>query len=190
MDPDFEFRCDQRKASWKSRFRWATPQPETWCSLSGEVSDHAINRIINALDQAPQAPVFLTVDLHGGDPLAGFDLYNAIRSHAAPVTTSAGARCHSAALLVFLAGDARIAASGSRFVVHGAACEPLGRPSAPTLRDGARFLDDIDSRIANLVCIRAGRYPAWQLRADMAAEITLDGATAQLRGLATILVVD
>ena len=136
----------------------------------------------------PDAPLCLSINSAGGDPVAAFDLYQALRSHQAPVTCLAGDRVHSAALIAYLGGDVRVASAASCFVVHGCACDPIGRPSATALRAGAQFLDNVDKDIELVIAVRAGRYSPFQLRLDMAREVMLDAFQAELRGLVSTVV--
>jgi ATP-dependent protease ClpP protease subunit len=148
-----EYPFDQAKRSWQSRHRWTRPAVETWNNLTGELTDRAITQIINGLE--PDAPLVLSIDSDGGDPVAAFDLYHALRAHPAPVTTIAGPQCHSAAIIAYLAGDNRIASRDSRSLVHGTASNPVGRPSAQSLRAGADFLADMDQAIETLITLPA-----------------------------------
>jgi ATP-dependent protease ClpP protease subunit len=184
-DPLRDQIADQRKKACAARNRWKA-LPETWLSLTGDVDAAAVQHIIDRLDRAPDdAPVILQIASPGGNPEEAFRLYARLRDHPGPVTTSTDSRADSAALLVFMAGDQRTAAAGATFLVHGCSRPPTNRPTASVLRGDAAELEAIDRDIANLVCIRADRYPLWQLRADMDREATLSAADAQLRGLVT-----
>jgi ATP-dependent protease ClpP protease subunit len=181
-DASAEYGWTWRKQAFASRHRWSPAAPETWDNLTGEVTARAVARIVNAL--TPDAPLVLSIDSSGGDPVAAFELYNALRAHVAPVSTIA-ATCHSAAVVCFLAGDNRIASRNSRFLLHGTAADPLGRPSASSLRAGAAVLADMDRAIETLICCRCRHYPGWQLKAEMEREVELDGSAALLRGIVT-----
>lgn len=177
-----------RKKSWVARHRWRGAPPETWASLCGEVDELRAAEIIAAIAQAPDAPVYLTIESNGGDPLAAFNIFDTLRQHAGPVTVTTSTYCHSAALIVFMAGDVRLASRGAEFLVHGVARQPQQRPTATTLRVEASSLEELDKQIANLICIRARRYPLWRLKADLADETTLSADDAFLRGIVTQLV--
>jgi ATP-dependent protease ClpP protease subunit len=182
-DASAEHSFDWRKRAWSSYHRWRAPAQETWDTLSGEVTGRAVARIINALE--PDSPLTPTIDSEGGDPVAAFELYAALRSHVAPVVTISGPTCNSAAVIAYLGGDVRIAGRNSTFLLHTVAADPLGRPSASSLRAGAEVLAHMDQQIQTLFAIRCKRYGGAQIRAEMAAEVTLDAAAAQLRGIAT-----
>lgn len=188
IDQFVDHQNNERKKFWLARHRWAAPPPETWVSLSGAVTDAAVDAVIRAIEQTPDAPVNLTIESDGGNPLAAFRLYDRLRAHPAPVTTMTSVRCHSAALICYLAGDARIASRGAQFLVHQVERNPIGRPTSARLRAEASDLDLIDQDIAQLICLRAGRYRFWRLRQDMAGEVMLRAQDAWLRGLVTNLV--
>ena len=144
-----------------------------------------VDDIIHAIEQAPDAPVVLGIESDGGDPIAAFRLYDALRRHPPPVTTRTAAHCHSAAVIVFMAGDARLASRGARFLLHGVERQPRERPTAAALWAEAASLDGLDRQIADLICIRAGRYPLWRLRLDMRNETMLGADDAYRRGIIT-----
>jgi ATP-dependent protease ClpP protease subunit len=184
---DVDHQNNKRKKFWVARHRWAAPPPETWASLCGAVTDAAVDAVIRVSEQAPQAPLNLTVESDGGDPLAAFRLYDRLRAHPAPVTTMTSVRCHSAALLAFLGGDIRLAAHNAQFLVHQVERNPTGRPTSARLRAEAADLDLFDQQIAQLICLRAGRYRLWRVRQDMAGEVVLGAEDAHLRGIVTNL---
>jgi ATP-dependent protease ClpP protease subunit len=181
-----EYPLDQAKRSWASRHRWTRAAGETWATLDGEINQRSVNKVIATLD--PNSPLILTIESTGGNPLEGFRLFHALRAHAPPVTTMTRGHCDSAALIPFLGGDIRIAGSGATFLLHNVECDPTGRPTAAALRSQAISIAEVDAAILNVICARSRRFPGWQVTAEMDAETRLDGAQAQLRGLATHLV--
>src|SRR5947209_11352984 len=103
FDPFVDDRNTQRKKAWVARHPYVLSPPEVWCSLCGEVTSSTVNNIIRAVAQAPPgSPVILSVDSHGGNPLAALDLFNVLRGHSGPVTTMAAGCCYSAAAVIFL----------------------------------------------------------------------------------------
>jgi ATP-dependent protease ClpP protease subunit len=178
----------QRKIHWRAQHRWATQPPETWASLVGDVDERAVRSIVAIIGQAPENPVCLTIRSRGGDPLAAHELYQALRGHAAPVSCFAEGHCDSAAIIPFMAGDARIAARDASFLVHGVALDLDGRPSATRLQATAEILTDLDEKIIQLIAIRAERYSVVQLRSELRAETVLNAEAALLRGVTTGLV--
>jgi ATP-dependent protease ClpP protease subunit len=184
LDADFEYEAGRRKTMWAARHRWASPPPEIWTSL-GDVDDAAAWRIAAVLDTAPDAPVCLNVDSLGGDPFAGFQIYEMLRWHAGPITAFAAHRCHSAAIIGFMGADTRLAGPDARFQVHGCARLPAERSCARVLRATAEELEAIDRRIVDVITCRAGRYGLFRLRADMEAETVLDANSALAVGILT-----
>jgi ATP-dependent protease ClpP protease subunit len=153
--------------------------------VDGHIDDAAVDRLIRIIGQDPSAPVFLTISSGGGDPQSAMRAYDAMRGHhPAPITCQVSSQCSSAALLVLLAGDVRMASRNARFTLHTCAFEipRLGRHSAALLRDNAAALDAVDAEMGMIIGLRS-RYPQWQLRKDMQEERTLDAAAAWRFGL-------
>jgi ATP-dependent protease ClpP protease subunit len=181
-----EYPLDQAKRAWASRHRWTRPAAETWASLVGEIDDRSVNKVIAMLD--PDSPLNLTISSRGGNPLAAFKLFSALREHAPGVTCMTDDHCDSAAIIIYMAGDVRIASHNASFLLHDVECGPTGRPTAAALRSGAADIAAVDDAIVNLICCRSRRYPAWQLRQELAAETTLGPNAALLRGICTSVV--
>jgi ATP-dependent protease ClpP protease subunit len=185
-DASAEYVFDQAKRSWQSRHRWTRPAAESWATLSGEIDERSVSRIISAID--PDAPLILTIESGGGNPLEGFRLFHALRAHAPPVTCMTASRCDSAAIIVYLGGDTRVARSGATFLLHNVECDPTGRPTAAALRSGAHAVDEVDQAIVNLICARCKYYQGWQVRSEMEREVVLAADAAALRGICTSIV--
>jgi ATP-dependent protease ClpP protease subunit len=172
------------KERFKARHRWTVP-PETWLSLSGDITDAAACKIISALEREPHAEVILTLNSHGGEIAAALRLYRALRAHNPPVRAHAE-RADSAALLVLLAADHRSSSPQASFTLHVAAYPDEysigGRQTAAAMRNSAAALEHSDAEIRTIIATRS-RYPTWQLDADMAAETVLDGEQARLFGI-------
>jgi ATP-dependent protease ClpP protease subunit len=183
-----EVMASDRKKFFARRQRWAPKKPETYCALVGDVEAASVDKILATLDRYPDAPLTLSINSQGGDVGAAWGLFWRLREHAPEVTTCAGRRCDSAALTIFLAGDIRIAAPTTEFLVHGVAREPQGRPSAAMLGATAEALAALDRQLVNLISMRTGgRYSSWELRADMDREVTLNAHSAMMHGIATTL---
>jgi ATP-dependent protease ClpP protease subunit len=185
-EPVDEAQCNRGKAQWRAQHRWRTAPPDIYASVDGHIDDAAVDRLIRIIGQDPSAPVFLTIRSGGGDPQSAMRAYDACRGHPARITCEVSSRCSSAALLVLVAGDVRMASRDARFTLHTCSFEipRLGRHSAALLRDNAEALDVIDQDMAAIIGLRT-RYPHWKLRADMAAETTLDAHAAWRFGVLT-----
>jgi ATP-dependent Clp protease protease subunit len=183
FDPFVDHRASQNKKFWAARHRWAAPPPETWASLCGEVDAASVSAIIAAVEQTPDAAVVLSIESNGGNPIEALRLYNSLRGHPGPITCMTSRCCHSAAVIVFLAGDIRVASRNAEFLLHRVERPSSSeRPTATTLRAEASDLDQLDDQIIQLIGSRSQFY-GWRLRADMDNETVLDAATAQLRGI-------
>jgi ATP-dependent protease ClpP protease subunit len=187
LDAEFEHQATRRKLACERQFRWATPPSEIYASLVGDVDDAAERRIAATLSTDPNAPVCLTIDSNGGSPWAGQAIYQILRSHPGKVTCFVERRCFSAAVIAYLGGDIRVASGGAMFLVHGASVDidPTNRPSAQAHRATAAELEKIDRQIIDVIACRAGRYPLWRLRQDMAGETYHSAHDARLLGLVT-----
>jgi ATP-dependent protease ClpP protease subunit len=185
-EPVDEAQADRAKARWRAQHCWRTAPADIDASLDGPIDDAAVDRVIGLIGQDPAAPVFLAICSAGGDPHAALRAYDALRARPAPVTCHVSRQCSSAAIMLLLAGDVRRAAPQARFTLHNCAFEipRLGRHSAALLRDNAAALDEVDAEMAMIIAVRS-RYALWQLRADMAEQVTLDAHTAWQRGLLT-----
>jgi ATP-dependent protease ClpP protease subunit len=185
-EPVDEAQCDRAKAQWRAQHRWRAAPPDIYASVDGHIDDAAVDRLIRIIAPDPTAPVFLAISSGGGDPESAFRAYDALRGRSSPITCDVSTQCSSAAILLLLAGDIRLASANARFTLHTCAFEipRLGRHSAAVLRDNAEALDLIDQDMAAIIGLRT-RYPHWKLRADMAAETTLDAHAAWRFGLLT-----
>jgi ATP-dependent protease ClpP protease subunit len=181
-----EGECDRAKARWREQHRWRDPPPDIRVCINGDIDDGAVDRLIGIIAQDPQAPVLLAITSAGGSPQSACRAYDACRRHPAPITCEVASQCSSAAILVLLGADHRLAQAQARFTLHNCAFEipRLGRHSAALLRDNAAELDDLDSAMFMIIAVRS-RYEHWQLRRDMAAETVLDAQSAWLRGILT-----
>src|SRR5689334_9273964 len=106
---EFDFLCAQRKKVWQQRHRWMSPPPETWCSITGEITDASVDTVITALERAPNAPIVLHLDSEGGYIQPALELHARLRQFPPEVTICAGRRCHSAAITIFMGADNRVA---------------------------------------------------------------------------------
>lgn len=118
----------------------------------------------------------------GGDVWDGVAIYNALRTHRAEVTTYVDGLAASAASVIFMAGDRRVARRGTRVMIHEAAGMVMG--NATVMREYADLLDAIGEDIARTYLARAGgTLESWW--AAMQAETWYSATEAVAIGLAT-----
>ncbi len=88
-------------------------------SLLGEITAPKVDRLINSMHRRPNAErVSVSIDTIGGFISHAERLYAALEAHPGTITTIAMRNCNSAGILVFGAGDRRIAMPEARFVFH------------------------------------------------------------------------
>jgi len=90
-------------------------------SIIGSINDHHIQIIKNAVD-ALSADLTLSLEINidsdGGDPDAARDIFYLLENYRNRVTTITNGKCMSSAVLIFLAGDTRIAGPRADFMIH------------------------------------------------------------------------
>ena len=121
----------------------------------------------------------------GGDSAEAFSIYEMLRAQPVPVSARASLRCCSAAMVVYLAADLRIAAAATEFLIHPAstARETLPeRPTALQLKHRSDVLAAVDLRIARLLSDRTGEDLDW-FAAEQLTEDVLDMVDAIERGI-------
>lgn len=105
------------------------------------------------------------IDLHVNSP-GGFvwdavSMYEALKSHAATVTTHIDGLAGSAASFLALAGDEVRIASAGRVMIHDAQTVAMGSPAE--LREAADIADMVSDDIAGIYADRAGGTPkSWR----------------------------
>jgi ATP-dependent protease ClpP protease subunit len=187
MMSDDEHDWSVGKRWWRNYHRWRTPPAEACIEIAGHIGDRVVDNTIAALARDPLAPIYAAIDSPGGDPYESMICYRALRKHKAPVHCHVASHCSSAATLILAGGDRRTASPIAWFLLHTAeyALPRVGRHTAAVMRDSAEDLDQVDEDMIAILARRCGRYPLWQLRAEMRGEISLDANAAVLRGLLT-----
>ncbi|MEI9417569.1 ATP-dependent Clp protease proteolytic subunit [Mesorhizobium sp. Cs1321R2N1] len=101
--------------------------------IVGPVTDATLARVRRDLAAAPGAKTIrASIDSIGGNLLAAVEIYRLVRSHPATRTTARiSGNCMSAAIVIALAFDHRVAASSARLMVH--------RSEIEARRDGERW---------------------------------------------------
>lgn len=97
-------------------------------NLTGSIDEAAYDRVAEFLESADGADVTIRINSGGGNHLDSLAIYSLLRSYTGKVETVVVGGCYSAAVLVFAAGDMRVAAFDSWFMVH----EDSGKLSGST----------------------------------------------------------
>lgn len=98
--------------------------------------------VIKALDSIGNKRAIVRINSPGGVADEGIAIYNAIKRHKAGADTHVDALAASAASVIALAGETRLASAGSRFMIHRALTMDLG--NATQLRKTADTLETYD----------------------------------------------
>jgi len=104
--------------------------------------------VVNALRKIGDNPVSVKINSPGGSVFEGIAIYNALRDHSAPVTTSNDALAASIASIIFLAGEERVSAPNSFYMMHEPYSPALG--TADELRSQADLLDTAGDTLTNI----------------------------------------
>lgn len=126
--------------------------------IIGDIDTAMEERISAVLSAAPRADhIDIVVDSPGGSFPAALDIHALIASHPAKRKVARIRRAESAALLVALAADWRVAEPGAVILLHGAAIPAsAARLTAAAHREVARHLDWLDGQTARLMESRTG----------------------------------
>ena len=126
--------------------------------IEGLIDDSMVHSIQDQLAPIPYAlDLTVTIDSRGGDFDAAVRAYKAIRWHpAARKTAVLGQRCQSAAVIVALACDRRVASHKTKLLVHGVGSKPDHSEHWSVVRhlEEIRRLAELDAEMFNLFCDR------------------------------------
>ena len=140
-----------------------------WYSIANKTSDEQVdlylydeigmfgttaNNFQAELAEIKTARLNVHISSKGGDIFEGITIYNALRAHSAPITTTVDAIAASIASVIAQAGDTRLMLTGSQMMIHDA--HGYGEGAADDFDDLAeklRFQSDI---IAGIYAERAG----------------------------------
>jgi len=131
------------------------------------------------------------IDLHlnspGGEVFDGIAIYNALRSHPAPVTVNIDGLAASIASVIAMAGDTVIMAPNATMMIHEGHMVAIG--DSADMRKAADLLDRCSDNIASIYAQRTGdTADAW--RARMKDETWFTAKEAVKAGLADSVAVD
>lgn len=89
--------------------------------INGSINDSHISVVQSAINSLLQNPLLLLdihIDSNGGDPDAAKVIYDLLADYRARTTCTTVGKCMSSAVLIFLAGDTRIAGKTADFMIH------------------------------------------------------------------------
>lgn len=131
--------------------------------------------------------VLVTIDSPGGYVSDATQIFNSLRGHGALVRSVALARCFSAAVLPYLAGDVRSCGPATRFLLHAASITP-GKDIARrgTRAEYAALVDRLaaaDREVVSILLDRTGA-PLAEISREMATEAEMSAGDAVRLGVA------
>lgn len=103
--------------------------------------------------------IFVHITSQGGSLQAADRIRESLREHGAYVTAVADGVCASAATMVLMAGDFRMASPGTRLLLHQASIEPDGRWTSGVHRRVAAALDVANSKLVTAYAEVSGKMP-------------------------------
>jgi ATP-dependent protease ClpP protease subunit len=160
-------------------------------AITGEITEATAASVRRSLAAGANAGTLVVeIDSPGGDVAAAFDVFDAIRAHGAKtkITEGRGA-VHSAAALVFAAGDIRRLRADATVLLHGTDIEPqaAGRWTAAKYAAHHQRLTTLDRGIAATIASAIG-CGTETIEREMRDESLTPLARAQSIGLATELI--
>lgn len=133
---------------------------------------------VNALDVDT---IEVQINSPGGDVFDGIAIYNALKNHAARVTTRVDGIAASAASFIAQAGDERVMTRNGQMMIHDAAGLCIG--NAADMQQMVDLLNKASDNIADIYAQASG-IPAEKWRASMLAETWYSADEAVASGLA------
>ena len=108
-----------------------------------EVMSAIVIRSLLKMSELSHEPIEIYLSTYGGDAYAGFAIYDAIRACPCDVSIFVSGKVMSAGVIVFLAGDIRVASVNTRFMIHGVSSETGGKVKDMTVDLAeAKYLDN------------------------------------------------
>ena len=123
--------------------------------LSGEIGEKgpiSLAAVKRRLLLQPDMPITILINSRGGNTNEAFKIYDYLRALPTPLATVADKNCCSAALIIFMAADFRLALPGAEFLLH----ELPRRLNARTLQRYADNMKSADHQVLDLVEARTG----------------------------------
>ncbi len=176
------------------------PERDDWYSIANKSSPEAVDVYLydeigffgttasdfrRELSEIKTARMNVHISSQGGDIFDGIAIYNALRTHSAPVTTSVDSLAASIASVIAQAGDTRLMLTGSQMMIHEAIWGLDMGLGAAAHREIADRLDEQTDIIAGIYAERAGGTgKKAHFRSMMEAETWMTPAEAVSEGLA------
>lgn len=156
--------------------------------LRGEVSDAMaayVTRALLKMSQMSNDPIDFYLSSPGGDAYEGFAIYDAIVACPCDVRIIASGKIMSAAFLIMLAGDVRLAAKHTTFMMHSVSYQSDGtaKDHEVNVNEGKR----INNTFLDIAAERTKRNKKWWARAILNHDRYLNVTEALELGILTPL---
>lgn len=117
------------------------------------------NREDKGLKPEDRKPITILINSQGGDLILSFALIDICTNSQTPIRTVCVGTAASAAYLIFLCGDERVAFPNSVLLQHDGAIEISN--SSSKAKDTMRFIDDLDARTKQYVLSHTKMTEEW-----------------------------
>ena len=155
--------------------------------VHGEVDAHSALGVIRAAEKMGADELLVSIASSGGGVEGALDVAAALEDFPSPTVALVGASCESAALLILVACDRRLAYSDSTFLLHAAAAVNQERQTADVLQSAYNAVRSADSRMSKALARGTG-MPYGKARRLLEREASLTAADAlHLRFIDTIV---
>jgi ATP-dependent Clp protease protease subunit len=151
--------------------------------IIGQIDERSLDLIRQSVATALKGVerIRLNINSPGGKVDEAFVAYDTLRSFPGIISAIASEECYSAALIVYLAADHRVAKPGTRFLIHGTHRPASGfaesNLNVKDLRRYAALLEETDNRVLDLLAARTGFCRSW-FKAEMETEDKMDSEVA------------
>jgi len=121
--------------------------------IGNESSQYSLVKLIQDIKAQPETePVHIIINSPGGDGELAFNMYDYLRGLGRTITTECTGQCASAASIIFLAGDRRIA--GCPIMIHNPWTEVQG--DSEQLNQASKWMADFEKRCEKFYSEKTG----------------------------------
>lgn len=179
---DFQFVIDNLN-NW---FNYGIDLVNRQIHVDADVNEHMATIIIRAilrLNEISNEPIEIFISTYGGDAYAGLAIYDAIRMSPSDIIIHATGKIMSAGVVVFLAGDYRIASLNTTFMMHSVSSQTSGkvRDQEIDVLEGKR----LNNLFLDLLSQRTKMTKKWWYRQILSHDKYMDTKNAFEYGLIT-----
>lgn len=151
-------------------------------AITDELAKKVYQQLLVLESESKEKPVTIIINSPGGEADSGFGIHDMLHFVEVPVRTVVAGLCASAAVMVFLAGDAgqRFSLPNSRFLLHQPSSQSYGQAS--DLKIASEEIIRLRARYNEIVAAVTGK-PLDQISADADRDFWLTAQEAHEYGL-------